>query len=301
MACQNKLSELSLLALLALLWGGAFTLIKVAVETVPPATIVLGRLVPGALLLLALVRIKALALPSRPAMWGAFLVQGILQSALPFTLISWGEQHIDSGLAGLLNSTPPLFAFLITFFVLGERGAPVRKFIGVAIGLAGVLAILGPDILDGSSASVQGQLAVTGASMSYALAAVYARRFSGLPPLVTAACSLTMAAAVMLPVAIAADHPWTLTPAGQAVASIAALGVLSTALAMVIYFRLVRTLGALGVTSGSYLRAGLSIVLGMYFLNEPLFPSRLLGLFLIFASVAIITGTAGSVHGGRHR
>ncbi len=289
---QNQSIELGFLVLLSLLWGSSFTLIKIAVETVPPATLVASRLAIGAVLLLLLVRMRGLELPRAPAVWGAFLVQGIVQSALPFTLISWGEKHIDSSIAGLLNSTPPLFAFLITFFILRERGALLRKIVGVATGFAGVIAILGPDVLVGASRSVLGELAVTGASLSYAIAPIYARRFSGLSPLLTAACSMAMATILMLPISLCVDHPWTLDPSTEAVWSVLGLGILSTALAMIIYFRLVKTLGPLGVTTGSYLRAGFSVVLGVVLLNEELNASTVVGLSLILLGVAIVTGHA---------
>jgi len=287
---QNQIIEISLLIVLAFLWGSSFTLIKVAIETIPPATIVLGRLILGAALLLLFVRLRGIALPTSTRLWRAFAVQGFLQSALPFTLISWSEKYIDSGLAGLLNSTPPLFAFLITFFILKQSDAPMRKFIGVTIGFIGVLMTIGPDVLSGSSESVLGQLAVAGSSISYAVAAIYARRFSEQPALLTAACSMAMAMLMMVPVSFVVDQPWTLTPSSEAVWSIAALGVLSTTLAMIIYFRLVKTLGAVGVTSGSYLRAGFSVLLGVMFLGERLTPSLVSGIVLILLSVAIVTG-----------
>jgi len=286
----NQLLEVGLLVVLAFLWGSSFTLIKVAIETVPPATIVLGRLILGAALLLFLVKIRGISLPTAPLLWGVFSVQGFLQSALPFTLISWGEKYIDSGLAGLLNSTPPLFAFLITFFILRQGDAPLRKFIGVVIGFLGVLVTLGPDMLNGSTESVWGQIAITGSSVSYAVAAIYAQRFSNQPALLTAACSMTMAMVMMVPVSFVVDQPWTLSPSTEAIWSIAALGVLSTTLAMIIYFRLVKTLGAVGVTSGSYLRAGFSVLLGVIFLGENITPSLVSGLVLILLSVAIVTG-----------
>ncbi len=289
---NNPIVEIGLLVLLAFLWGGSFTLIKIAIETVPPATVVLGRLIFGAGLLLLLLRMRRMILPTSASLWGAFTIQGLLQSALPFTLISWGEQHIDSSLAGLLNSTPPLFAVLMTVFVLGERKHSVRQSVGVLIGFLGVLATLGPEILSGSTESALGQLAILGASVSYAIAPIYARRFSGLPVLTTAACSMTMAMLIMLPLSLLIDRPWTLAPAPEALWSIAALGVLSTALAMVLYFRLVRTLGAVGVTSGSYLRAGCSVLLGVVFLGEAVTPGMIGGLVLILLSVGIVTGPA---------
>jgi drug/metabolite transporter (DMT)-like permease len=287
---HNQFIEVAFLVLLSFLWGGSFTLIKIAVETVPPATMVTARLAIGAFLLMLLVKVRGIEFPKAPAVWGAFVIQGILQSALPFTLISWAEKHIDSGLAGLLNSTPPLFAFLITYLILHERGDLLRKSIGVATGFAGVVVILGPDVLAGASHSVLGQLAVTGASLSYAIAAIYARRFANQPALLTAASSMVMATMLMLPISLYVDRPWTLVPSAGAIWSVLGLGVFSTGVAMVIYFRLVRTLGTLGVTSGSYLRAGFSVMLGVLLLNEELSFNLAVGLALIFLGVAIVTG-----------
>jgi len=282
--------EIVLLIILAFLWGSSFTLIKVAVETVPPATIVLLRIALGAALLLLFVHIKGIALPTSLSLWAAFALQGVLQSALPFTLISWGETYIDSGLAGLLNSTPPLFTFLITFFILKKGTTPLRNFIGVIIGFSGVLICLGPNVSNGLVENFWAQIAVTGSSVSYAAAALYARRFSDQPALVTAAGSMTMAMLIMIPISLYFDRPWTLSPSNEALLSIAMLGTLSTALAMIIYFRLVKTIGAIGVTSGSYLRAGFSLLLGVIFLGESFSISLIAGLLLILLSVAIVTG-----------
>jgi len=290
MRSDRPFLEIALLVFLSFLWGGSFTLIKVAVESVPPATIVSGRLMIGAAILLLLVRLRGIALPASSRDWAAYAVQGCLQSALPFTLISWGEMHIDSGLAGLLNSTPPLFAFLITFFILGQRAAAFRKAAGVVVGFGGVLITMVPDLALHDRQSLLGQAAVMGSSLSYAVAAIYANRFSDRPPLLTAGCSMLMAAAIMLPISVIFDQPLKLAPSSEAIWSIIALGVFSTALAMIVYFRLVRTLGAVGVTSGSYLRAGFSVLLGAVFLGETISPGMVIGFILILLSVATVTG-----------
>jgi drug/metabolite transporter (DMT)-like permease len=159
----------------------------------------------------------------------------------------------------------------------------------VVIGFIGVLITLGPDLLNNSTESVWGQLAVTGSSLSYAMAAIYGRRFSHQPALLTAACSMTMATILMAPVSIFVDQPWTLKPSAAAILAIAALGIFSTTIAMTLYFRLLKTLGAVGVTSGSYLRAGFSVLLGVIFLGESITPNLIAGLVLILASVAIVT------------
>jgi drug/metabolite transporter (DMT)-like permease len=287
---NSTFAEFGLLVLLSFLWGASFTLIEIAIDTMPPATIVFGRLVIGAVLLVLFALWSGAAFRMSLTRWGALLIQGILQSALPFTLISWGQKYIDSGLAGLLNTTPPLFVFLIGYFLLKDRSAGARQITGILLGFAGVLVIMGPAAMAGDGSSILGQLAVTGASFSYAVAAIYAKRFSDQPPVLTAACSMAFAAVLMGPVSFWVDDPLNLAPSDAAIAAVISLGVFSTAIAMAIYFRLVRTLGPLGVTTGSYMRAGFSVVLGAILLGEALSPSLLAGLVMIFTGVAIVTG-----------
>lgn len=290
LSSKSTFLEIGLLVVLSFLWGASFTLIEVAINTIPPATIVFGRLAIGASILMFLAFWAGVTFPRSPSRWGALLLQGILQSALPFTLISWGQQYIDSGLAGLLNTTPPLFVFLIGFFLLRDRTAGTQQIIGILLGFAGVWVIMGSAALAGKKSSVIGQLAITGASLSYAIASIYAKRFSDQPPVITAACSMGFAALLMSPVSVWADDPLSLSPTTPAIAAVVALGVFSTAIAMLIYFRLVRTLGPLGVTMGSYMRAGFSVALGALLLGEDLSPSLMIGILMIFAGVAIVTG-----------
>ena len=287
---QNTLLEIGLLVVLSFLWGASFTLIEVAIDTIPPATIVFGRLVIGASLLLLMAIWSGVTFPKSLSRWAALLLQGILQSALPFTLISWGQKYIDSGLAGLLNTTPPLFVFLIGFFLLRDRTAGAQQVIGILLGFAGVLVIMGPAAIAGEGSSILGQLAITCASISYAVAAIYAKRFSDQPAVLTASCSMAFAALLLFPVSVLVDDPLSLSPTVPAIAAVVVLGVFSTAIAMAIYFRLVRTLGPLGVTMGSYLRAGFSVALGILLLGEALSPTLVIGLVMIFTGVAIVTG-----------
>lgn len=232
------------------------------------------------------------ALPRRGSMWAAFLVQGMLQSALPFTLISWGEMHIASGLAGVLNATPPMFVLAIAAMTgPGRQTISSRKIIGVILGLAGVAVTMGSDALSGiGTAAPLAQAAVLGASLCYALAPLWGQRFSALPAIVTAAGAMSCAAMLMLPAAILFEQPWTLPPPPiEAIAAVVILAIICTALAMVIYFRLIRTLGPLGTTSGSYLRAGFAVALGAALLGENFTWSTLAGMALIVMGVVAVT------------
>jgi drug/metabolite transporter (DMT)-like permease len=283
-------TEIALLVLLAVLWGGSFALIKVAVETIPPATVVAVRVAGGAVMLVAIARWRGHAMPTDSSTWLALLVQGVVQSALPFTLISWGELFIASGLAGVLNATPPLFVFLITSFITRDAPLDRRKAAGVAIGLSGVVTIVGLDALRGVTTAPLAQIAILGASLSYAVAPLWARRFAGQPAVVTAAGAMIGASVVMVPAALILDRPWTLSPSAQSIAASLTLAVLSTGLAMTIFFRLLGTLGALGTTSGSYLRAGVSVLFGMLLLGESFPASAALGMALIVLGVALVNG-----------
>jgi drug/metabolite transporter (DMT)-like permease len=291
--------EIGLLLLLSLIWGSSFTLIKVAIPTIPPFTMVAARVTIAAILLIAIARAQGHALPARGPMWAAFFVQGLLQSALPFTLISWGELHIASGLAGVLNATPPMFVLAIAMMTgRGRQAISSRKIIGVALGLAGVAVTIGIDALSalGTTAPLA-QAAVLGASLCYALAPIWGQRFSGFPATVTAASAMSCAAILMVP-ALVLERPWTLAPTSHAVAAVVSLAVICTALAMVIYFRLIRTLGPLGTTSGSYLRAGFAVALGTAWLGERFTWSALAGMTLILAGVIAITMPLPARHRG---
>ncbi|MGB3643402.1 MAG: EamA family transporter [Mesorhizobium sp.] len=287
----NPALEVGLLLLLSLIWGSSFTLIKVAVEAVPPLTMVAARVTIAAGLLLCLARMRGFTLPRGGAVWSALVVQGLLQSALPFTLISWGEKHVSSGLAGVLNATPPMFVLLIGITTAkGRRRIDVTKIVGVVLGFAGVLLTVGPGALGSMGATTPfAQFAVLGASLCYALAAMWGHRFSNLPAIVTAGGAMACASALILPAAIVVDRPWTLSPSRSQILAVLALAIVCTAFAMVIYFRLVRTLGALGTTSGSYLRAGFAVLLGIVFLDESFTWEAVAGMTMVVLGVIAVT------------
>jgi drug/metabolite transporter (DMT)-like permease len=282
--------EYALLVLLAILWGGSFSLIKVAVVDYPPATLAAIRILLGGALLAALAVARGFAFPARASRWSALWVQGLLQGALPFTLISWGELHIASGLAGVLNATVPLFAFMLSVFVVGSAPFMLTKFVGVLLGLAGVARIVGTgSVVALGQSDFLAVMAVLGASASYACGAVFGHRFGDQPAVITAAGSLLCGGLTLLPVSLALDRPWTLAPGLQATLAVLALALLSTALASVIFFRLIRTLGPVATTSNAYLRALVSVAFGVVFLAEPVSWSLLVASSLIVAGVVLVT------------
>jgi len=279
-----------LLPLLALLWGGAFTLIKIALVGYPPATLVAIRIAIGGLLLAACARARGDAFPRDLRTWLLLAVQGALQSALPFTLISWGETRLDSGLAGVVNATPPMFVFVISAFVLGTVPAVLSKLGGVVLGLVGVMLIAGVGSASLTGASPLAVLAVLGASLCYALGAIHGHRFTRLSSFVTASGSLMMGCVFMIPISLVVDRPWMLTPPPSATLAVLGLAVFSTAAGQLVFFRLLKTIGPLATTSNAYLRALCSVLLGVALLGEQLTVGVVVGGGLVLIGVPLVTG-----------
>src|SRR5215210_2894651 len=288
-------SDWAILGALALIWGGAFFLIGVAVRHVPPFTYVLLRLAIAAAAMWAFLawRRERLALPREA--WGAIVVLALLNNALPFTLFGWAQTHIASGLASILNATTPIWGVIVAhLFTADERITP-RKLVGVLIGFAGVAVMIGPDLLTSLGGGVLAELACVTASLAYALAGVWARRFKkmGVSPFSVTAGQLTVGAAMMLPVALIGDRPWTMAfPPLQAWAAIAALAIVCTALGYVLYFRLIDRAGATNALLVTLLVPPTAILLGVLFLGEVIAAQDFAGLALIGLGLAAIDGRA---------
>ena len=298
---RSMTREHLLLVVLATLWGASYTFIKVGVETIPPVTLIAGRTLIAALLLLAFVRWRGLALPKDRVTWRRFLIQACLNSAIPFTLIAWGERSVDAGLATVLNSTAPIFTFLITAVVTRHEPVTARKLFGVAFGIAGVCLIVGIESLPGLGRQHLGEqllapIAIVVATICYAGAAIFGKSFKELDPTLPAAGSLICGTAILSPVSLVIDQPWTLAPSRASMLALIGLSVFSTALALVIYFRLVQTLGSVGVTSQAYLRVPIGVAIGMVFLGETLTLPAWIGLACVVVGVAAMTVPGRAAH-----
>ena len=281
--------ELALLLLLATLWGGSYTFIKLGVATIPPVTLIAARTSIAGLLLLAIMHGRGLLLPKDAAIWRRFLFQACLNSVIPWTLIAWAERVLDAGLATILNSTSPIFAFFLTLAVTRHETVGVRKLFGVVAGMAGICLIVGVQALAGVGEGLAAEIATVVATLCYAGGAIFSRGFKGLDPMAPAAGSLLCGAAILVPVSLAVDRPWTLAPSLSSVLALLALAVFSTALAFVIYFRLVQTLGSVGTTAQAYLRVPIGVALGVAFLGETLTPTAWIGLGCVVIGVAAMT------------
>jgi drug/metabolite transporter (DMT)-like permease len=204
--------EWMLLAVLATCWGASYTFIKIGVQTLPRVTLIAARTLIAGLLLLGLLRLRGVRLPREPAMWRRFALQACLNSVLPFTLIAWAERSVDAGLATILNSTSPIFIFLLGLGMGGAEKPTLRRLFGVAAGLAGICLIVGFEALHGLGHSLLAQLGLVAAAVCYGCAAMFGRVFKGLDPMVPAGGSLLCGAAMLLPASLAIDRPWTLAP-----------------------------------------------------------------------------------------
>ncbi len=281
--------ELALLALLATLWGASYTFIKIGIETIPPVTLIAARTLIAGGVLLVIVRMRGLTLPRDRATWRDFAVQACLNSVVPFTLIAWAEQSVDAGLAVILNAMTPVFTFLITWLWSRHEATTFRKFAGVMIGLLGTCIIVGTQALTHVGQELIGQLAVVLATICYAGAAIFGRTFKSLDPIMPATGSLISGAVILLPVSIVLDRPWTLSPSEASILTLIGLAVFSTAMAFLIYFRLIHTLGSLGTTAQGYLRAPIGVAIGAAVLGERLGSSAWMGLLCILAGVLLMT------------
>ena len=290
---QMNRADWLILGTLALIWGCAFLFIGVAVRHVPPLTYVWLRLTIAAAGMWIFVRASGQDAGLPREAWGSIILLSLLNNAVPFTLFGWGQTHIASGLASILNATTPIWGVVVAHFLTRDERMTPRKVAGVLLGFGGVAVMIGPSLLSSLGSSGLAQLACVTASLSYALAAVWARRFrmQGISPLSVTTGQLTAGAAIMLPVAMLVDHPWNHAfPPVTAWGAIVALALFCTAFGYVLYFRLIETSGATNALLVTLLVPPVAILLGGLFLGEHLAPQDFLGLALIALGLAAIDG-----------
>ena len=289
--------EWLMLITLSLLWGGSFFFVGVAVVELPPLTIVTLRVGLAAITLWIIVLFMGLSLPKSPNVWVAFLIMGLLNNVIPFSLIVWGQTHIASGLASVLNATTPLFGVIVVGLLLVDERATAMKLVGVAVGFLGVVMMIGIPSLDSvKQGTILAQIAILGAALSYAFASVFGRRFKamGLKPIIIAAGQVTGSTALLAPVAFYVDGPLALLGPGSPSiivwASILTLAVFSTALAYILYFKILASSGATNILLVTLLVPVSAIFLGLLFLNETLQWVNLAGMALIAIGLSAIDG-----------
>lgn len=279
----------SLLAL-TLIWGTAFLAISIAVETLPPATLVATRVAVAALVLCLAAFAIGLRLPRAGLLWLRFLLLACVGNALPFTLISWGQARIDSGLAGVLMAVMPLSTLVLAhFFVEGESMTRTRTA-GFVLGLSGVVVLTGPSALaslGGAPSDIGRQGAVLCGALCYAVNTILARRMPETHPLVSAACTMLMASAVMVPASLWIDRPWTLSPTAESLQAAVWLGLVPTGLATVLYFRIVSTAGPTFLSSMNYVIPVVAMLTGVVLGGEE-FAWRIVGALVLILGGLVV-------------
>lgn len=285
--------EWGLLLLLSGIWGGSYFFNAVALREIPVLTVVAARVTLAALILLVVLRVRGERLPREGSVWLAFCGMGLLNNVLPFSLIVGSQTHLASGVASILNAATPLFTVILANFLTADERLSGGKLVGVIVGLVGVAAMVGGEAMQNLGAHVGAQLMCVGAAISYAFAGIFGRRFKamGVRPMTTATGQVIASSAMLLPVAMLVDRPWTMpVPSLQAISAIFGIAAFSTALAYVIYFRLLSSAGATNVQLVTFLVPVSAILLGTLFLGEVLLPRHFAGMALIGLGLAAIDG-----------
>ncbi len=281
--------NLLLLLILGTIWGASYLFIKVIVAEVPAFTLVAGRLTLAAIIMWGILRARGLSLPCSRRIWRAYAVLGLLGAAVPYSLISWGEQYISSGLASLLQATTPIFTVILAHFLTDDERITMTKIIGVVVGFVGVGVLMLPDLRQGLQANLLGQLAIVASSLCYAGVAIYTRnRLRGQTPMASTTGQLTMGMVYMLPASLLIDRPFELSPSLPVLASWMVLTILGTVVAYIIYFTLIERTSATFVTMVTYIIPVNGLLLGALVLNESLDVTTLGSLALILLGVLLV-------------
>lgn len=287
-----KLKNFLWILLLAAIWGPSFLFIKVAVQEIPPITLVMARVALASLTLFLIIRAQGRKLPPLGRVWFHFAFMGFFAHALPFVLFSWGELHVDSALASILNGTTPLFTVILAHFLVADDRMTPIKLVGTLLGFAGLVALVMPSLLAGVRVETWGLLGMAVAAICYAVTIIYSRQhLRGLPPLVAPAAQLMMAAIFLLPVSLVVERPYTLPfPSLPALASLLSLSLLGTAVAFTVYYHILEKMNASELSMVTYLMPVFGVALGVVILGEKLNWNAYLGCALILLGVMTVNG-----------
>jgi drug/metabolite transporter (DMT)-like permease len=282
-------AEWAMLLALSIIWGGSFYFYAVALKELPTLTIVFLRVLLGTSALWLIIFALHLPLPRTRQVWRDFIVMGLINNVIPFSLIVWGQREVASGLAAILNATTPFFTILIANSLTQDEKLSWLRLVGALTGLVGVAAMIGVDSV--AAGHFAAELAIIGAAISYGFASVFGRRFGGLPPLVTAAGQTSGSTLLLLPMVLAVDLPWRLEMPGTA-ALLAVLGLAwpCTALAYLLYFTILKRSGATNIVLVTFLVPVSAIILGIAFLGEALGLHHIMGMAAIAVGLALIDG-----------
>ena len=287
-----------LFLLLGFFWGSSYLFIKIGVDAgLPPFTLITLRLLFGFILLAAVVAIAREPLPRDPKTYGHLIVMGAINIAIPFSLITWAELTVDSALAAILTAPVPLFVIVIAAIFLRDERITINRLAGLAVGFVGVAILVGFDPAEVAGGDLAGEIALIGATLSYACGAVYARRnIHGLRPMIPAVFQVTFALAMVTALAFVFERPLEvvsrITP--EALFAVVWLGILGSGLAYLLFFRILGRWGATRTSMVAYLLPVFGITLGALVLNEPIDARLLIGTALVIGGIALVNSKYGA-------
>jgi drug/metabolite transporter (DMT)-like permease len=281
----------ALLAALAFLWGASFSFIKIAAADIPAFTLVFFRVAIAAVVLHAVVFARRAPYPVQRVLYARYLLMGLINNLVPFTLIVYATSRLGAGSASILNATAPIFALIVAHVATEDEKITAAKLVGILLGLGGVAAMSGPQAFAGLTGDLLAVGAMLIAAFGYGLSAIYGRRFGGIDPTVSAACQLSAATLLLVPFMLVVDRPWGLAmPGAVPVLALVALAVLSTAIAYVIYWALIARAGGTNTTLVTLLIPVCALVFAWALLGEAFTLGEAAGVILIGLGLIVIDG-----------
>jgi drug/metabolite transporter (DMT)-like permease len=289
------LHDYLLLLALGCAWSSTYPLTKVGLESIPPITFIMSRSLIAAFFLLGVLRLRGLSLPTEWRAWKLFAFQQIINSTLPFLIITWAQQYVPAANTVVLAAMTPIFAFFITWGITRHEPATLLKLVGAILGLAGTAVIIGLDALTSFGDQIYAEIAILIATLSFACATIFGLRMSDYPPTVVAAGSLLFGGLLLLPASLVIERPWTLHPTWPSVAAAVTMGIFSSALGLMLFYMCLARLGTLTTNSQAYLRIPIGVGLSVLLLGEAVPPNLAFGLVLVMAGVAAMTVPGGQI------
>ncbi len=296
MAARPTARDWMLFGLISFFWGSSYLFIKIGVETMPPLTLIAGRLFFGTLVLGAALLIVRSPLPRQRSVYAKLVFMACVNIVIPFSLITWGEQYIDSSLAAILQATTPLFTIVIASLALAEEAITLNRLVGLILGFGGVVVLFSHGLSAGSgSSSLQGEIALVLSSLSYAIGGVFVRvNMRGLHPTVPAFFQVSIALLITAGLALLIESPVQLPDTPTELFAVLWLGVFGSSLAYLIYFRLVHVMGPTRISLITYVMPIVGIVLGLVVLDETIDLNTIVGTAIILAGVGLVNSRRGA-------
>ncbi len=282
--------EWGILILISVVWGLSFFFIEIALRELGSFTLVFYRIGVAAILVTAYLYINGRRLPFDALSWRKFFVLGTFNNFVPFSLIAWGQMHIDSGLASVLNATTPMFTVVMAHFLTHDEHMTVNRIIGVLLGIIGVALLVGPETLYGLSSNALGQFAILGAAISYSCGGIYARQLNDMPVDVAVAGTLIAATVLVFPMILLFEYPVRIHLQLSTIGALLGMSVFGTAFAYIMFLSIIRTAGATNTLLVTFLVPITALLMGVFILDESLSDHAVIGMFVIFLGLLLIDG-----------